>query len=328
MSLSYADMVALHQKAVANLDRKLGPIPRQVFFAGRKPTIGDIYQQTNACLIDDIPSFFGLTYVFVNYSKFKANDFRALKVENEFDIAQATWYYRMDKTRSFSCQRTHALINFVVACITIGRPMENLKLFNFLNSYIDAFIDASFRLPAEESNNQAEFLKSWWCSEYDLIRFSSGDLKRIMKKIKTVRQTVRIPEMPFAPADFETAARKVPPAVYREFSFAWAVAFLSGIEKGAEYSDALEKEYAIQEAIRTDDLSNGLISLGMNLEIPAYLRQEHFAQEMVQALLKDDEVVQSGIPVEGSSMWMAPQDAIQLLEGKDISEMLENMKLT
>ncbi|KAL1610177.1 hypothetical protein SLS60_001842 [Paraconiothyrium brasiliense] len=266
----------------------------------------------------------GLFFLFENFGCLASNNFSGHKIEGHFEITRAIWYWNLDKTHSFSRHHRQVMVNFLVASLVAaeGRRYDTRGL--FVQRFIEAFINANLRdIDTEE---QDDFLKHWYESDFDLITFSNKDMKRIMKKVQNLKE--EYPPEPIKTNCFVSEARRHNYLLYCESAAAWAVQWMGAWEKQAEDMEKGEKEDQTRSLKWDTDLCDIMAALGVNEEVsspkvvlwnithisqlPAYLTPGHLALAEVQALGKDIEIVSPSRRLDAIP-WMDPKAAVNMI---------------
>lgn len=210
-----------------------------------------------------MPRALSLPFLFQNFNDFASNNFLGRKFDGRFDVVRATWYWSLDTRRSFSRRCSNVLVNFLLAGIVAARPHEiaDPVLYNFLIKFICAFHAYNIRVP--EFDEQEDFLKYWYTTRYDLIDFSSRNIKKILKKVKAVKNNVP-PHMPFKASAFLDQARFQDRAVFGEYAVAWAIQWFLDMEAAHDYCEDVEKTYSAEPEVYQDDLCASMAGIGMN----------------------------------------------------------------
>lgn len=135
----------------------------------------------------------------------------------------------------------------------------------FIYKFRLAFVAYNLRLPDFEE--QADFLSFWYYNtKYDLIKFPSRSIKKILAKVNEVKNEVPS-QMPFKPAEFLDKARLQDRAHSSQFAFIWAVQWLVDIENRFNYVEDLEKGYSALPNVFQDDMSASLAGMRMNDDV-------------------------------------------------------------
>jgi DNA polymerase sigma len=110
------------------------------------------------------------------------------------------------------------LINFLLAAIIEARPQDNKdkELFKFIHKFRHAFV--SYNLRIADFDDQQDFLNFWYYNtNYDLIKFSSRSISKILNKIKEIKNNLPS-QMPFEPGLFLDKARFQNRSLFCEFT--------------------------------------------------------------------------------------------------------------
>jgi hypothetical protein len=159
------------------------------------------------------------------------------------------------------------LINFLLAAIVEARPQDirDKELFEFIQKFRHAFI--SYNLRIADFDDQQDFLSFWYHhTKYDLIKFSARSIKKILNKVKEIKNGLPS-QMPFEPGMFVDKARFQDSSLFREFALVWAVRWLVELEHTFEHVEEVDKKYNASANVFEDDLSASLAGIGMNSDV-------------------------------------------------------------
>ncbi|KAF2133769.1 hypothetical protein P153DRAFT_380950 [Dothidotthia symphoricarpi CBS 119687] len=338
MALSHQELLRLHQKATMLLEHKLKKIPARVWASGRHPTISDIYERPNELVIEEINPQTQLAFIFENFDKFAAAGFRARRHEQDMLVTVAIFYWQMDPTHSFSHRHKEVRWNVLLALIKLNAPDSDTlgdELTHYLNSFIDAWMDACFRVEWGTAEDRAHETRDYFIarcfrggSKLDLVTWTSSPRKAMATAVKKLEALV--PPMPFEPKEFWTKAREQPVDEWKRNGRAWAMQYVIHTEGLYAHFDQQERHLEAQILLEGGDLTKSFGNMGVEGAPPQYLCEALFEQPLVKALLVDvDEDVRAA-PAATYPPWMSPAQAIELIEGvaqgvDDITEGLKGM---
>lgn len=250
METTQKELIALHTKAMAQLDHKLSRIPARVFHSDRKPTITDIYAaNAETIAVPSIPPTLQLDFIFENYSRFAAADFKASNAKGTDDVNLAIWYWQMDQDHSFSRKHRQMRYNILMACImcVIPEPERHIdaSALEFCTAFLDAWLWTVTR--QDEFEMQAQFLSLWANGPYELMHLGSKQRGAFENAMKALEQYV--PNVLPDEDAFWEDLKITPKAVLKKFGVAWAMRHILKMEKCGQQIDLLGRHAEGEEAL-------------------------------------------------------------------------------
>jgi hypothetical protein len=140
---------------------------------------------------------------------------------------------------------------------------------------------------------------------WDLVKWTSKPGDRMQRAVKALQE--KVPEMPFSAAESRGKVREQPEKEHEKHGRAWALQYVVYMERQEKAATAANRAEDAQDMLASGDFpdSFGGLGMGMDDEVPGYLQEELFEQEIVKTLLVD---VEEGYGMNASY-------AISLIEG-------------
>ncbi|KAF1917673.1 hypothetical protein BDU57DRAFT_571274 [Ampelomyces quisqualis] len=319
----------MHENAVVMLEKKLKKIPVQAFYAGRKPTIFDLYKGTSIfntrynheeCQLEDI---------FRKYNLFTPSNFKARKKEQEMHVTMMIWYWQMDPCHSFSTRHRVVRWNLLLAImhLTASNPWEELGVarYNFLDTFVAAWRKT---VSYEEWDDTQEDVRdkfsawNWKEGELDLVQWCGKQRKRIESALKTLQD--QIPPQNFDIDEFWAHVKKQSKADLKEHGAAWCMQYLLRLEQ-LERDCEVEERREDADDTYDEDFEDAFADMEMDDGPPSWLSKEDFDQPIIRALMvpiKEDVEVKEK---EKLRYWMNPSEALKMLEGDGMQSLVAQM---
>lgn len=345
MPFTNEDPIALHKKAAHHLDIKLKKIPARVLPGGRKPTLSDVYERSDSVYNPTVPKHLQLDYVFANYNRFAEANFQARKRDQHRQVSAAIFYWNMDPKHSLSAHFNEIRFNILLAHLVLEDPTARAQLEEtlvaFLKWLVHAWLETAMRVDHTEDESRDIWIHQMWKpGKYDLIRWNRTQVVRMGAAVKSL--SAKVAEPPFDIDEYWTRAREQAAEDFHKHGASWALQYIVHKQKQSKDIAAGDRALEAEDALTDGSFLSGFSGLGMDLgdRVPGYLSEALFEQPLVKALLVD---VNEGITLERpqglhvlpqestEKCWMAPEEALALLEGKvsgleDITDQLGNLK--
>ncbi|KAF3043578.1 hypothetical protein E8E11_001322 [Didymella keratinophila] len=301
MSLTHAQLTELHSKATQQLTHKLSRVPARVWPADHKPTISDIYGDTEYVYSAQVPPSLQIYFIFANYPQFVAQDFQVRKREGNTNVNTAIWYWQMDLHNSFSSRHWTSRFNIIMAHVVvitgeIERDDED-PLFCYLATLIDAFHESVIQQDSFEY--KAKFLSLWATGRFDYISWGKEGSTAAASAIKTLS---RLPREASGEGEIWCAL-----GVHY-------VMYLESLGKDIEIENKnIVAEYLLENNLLVRQFASG--SLG---EAGDRAAEAVFHEPRIQTLLKDAPPVQKRLnDTRKQDMWMDPDETLEILQETD-----------
>ena len=345
MPLTNDELVALHKKAAYYLEIKLKKVPARMFSGHRKPTLSDVYERPNSLFLPTVPKNLQVDYIFANYNQFAEAKFKARKRDQHRQISAAIFYWNMDHKHSLSTHHQEIRYNIILAHLVLEEPKARAQLeptlITFLQWLIHAWLETAMHVDHVEDETRDMWIHQMWKpGKYDLIRWSRAQHAKMFAAVKALHAKVAKP--PFSVEEYWTKAREQSVESFRRDGASWALQYIVHKENQAKDISAGDRALEAEDSLVDGSFISSFNGLSVDIGdwVPEYLSEELFKQPLVKALLVD---VNAGItperpwglnvlPLEGTEKcWMAPAEAVALLEGRvsgleDITKGLASMR--
>lgn len=317
MPLSHQDLIALHAKVTEQLIQKLTKVPPRMWLANCKPTIKDIYNDTEYVHSYCVPDEYQIWYIFEHFEQFVAQDFQVRKREGDINVNMAIWYWQMDVHHSFSSvhwtSRYNIIMAYVVAASGLLDTFEDESLQTFITALHDAFHESVTKQMC--SKDKQRFLSIWAAGEHDYIYWGKKGRTEMYLAIQALEQAA--PVQPFDREsnmdNFWNRLQCEKPRDKRNYGARWAVHYVMYLEHKGKVIEQKDEYDEVEWELTNDLLVKKFASASLEAG-EAAAAEEVFASPRIQALLSDPpEATKRPNNTKKEEMWMSPDDALAIL---------------
>lgn len=315
---------SLDNKAKENLER----IFRTVHHDGiRKPEIFNIYFRQHTLLQNHVPPDLQLPVLFENWNVIAAHGAVAKQDAREQDITitRLIWHYGLGNYYCFTRYRRDIRYNIMLMAyawiMEFDHSICDPAVAEFVIGFVEAWLELMLDGPdpsANEFTARDKFINLWRASNFDLIRFTQYQLKKINSLVRSIRDRP-VPRKILADLDRETedfmSRRREGKISREEFArygptlvFKWT---LKMAERGDRFAGASGKMAALkaqmQEAADQSRINRTLSTVPWESDVVGRL------------LMANEEVSKASKPTSQRPGWMQMDKVFEILEGDEDS---------
>ncbi|KAF2786502.1 hypothetical protein K505DRAFT_398840 [Melanomma pulvis-pyrius CBS 109.77] len=317
------ELLALHERAQRNLEFKLLKVPMRVLV--KRPTIQDIYKETQYTYLQDVPEAYQLPFFFSNYQDILESKFTARKVHQRDEITKAIWFYQLDNRHSFSHHHMQIRLNILLMIIVAAAPRPFLYCDPASHAWREDFLmawESSVERQQDPSFFEERFVTHWRRSEWEFVFFTKHQLDKIRVYLRKT-MCAGIPKLPFEIPDYRLRGYELGYDQHCKNGLGWAFQWLMHWYNKDRLHEEVEAAEALRHTAKGVDEMDVDMDADMDVDEDVPLSRELFEKPIVRALLED--VVDDGTIVADEDEarykpWMDWKVAMNLLTGKPVGE--------